>query len=449
MNFIRKNFKYLVIFIFCFLSMSLFFSFIDGDVLWNYGFAYAISRGEIPYLDFNMIITPFYPLLMALPLLISHNILIFYLTNSLILTIMFYYLFKLFNYKAWLLLIFLIFPLPAIVFPTYNMFLLFLFIIIIYLEINDKNDYLIGFFLALAFLTKQTVGFFLILPSFYFCKKHPLKIKKRFISFSILLLLFLSYLIITRSLIPFLDLCFLGMFDFTKKNGKSFNLFFILTLLIIITIIYKIKKDDENKLLKYYILAFSSITLPLFDIIHFEFFLFTFLLLYIKNLKVKKKDLIIHIFVFAIIYILIFFYYGVNFKISYPNHYKNFEARFLYNGNGEFSIRDKINKYIQKNKNKKIIILSSEAYFYKITNEMDINKFDLINYGNHGYNGTQKLKKEINSLDKNTIFIINYDEYIEKDSLDRQQINKELIKYVIKKSKLIKKINCFRIYKLN
>ena len=63
---IKDIFKYILIFLFSFFSMSFFFSFIDGDVLWNYGFSYAISRGEVPYLDFNMIITPIYPMINSL-----------------------------------------------------------------------------------------------------------------------------------------------------------------------------------------------------------------------------------------------------------------------------------------------------------------------------------------------------------------------------------------------
>ena len=53
--------KYILIFLFVFLGASFFFSVVGGDVLWNYGFCYALSMGEIPYLDFNMIITPFFP----------------------------------------------------------------------------------------------------------------------------------------------------------------------------------------------------------------------------------------------------------------------------------------------------------------------------------------------------------------------------------------------------
>ena len=70
--------KYVLIFIFVFFSMSFFFTYIDGDVLWNYGFSYAISRGEVAYLDFDMVLTPFYPIINALFFIIHrHNGFIF------------------------------------------------------------------------------------------------------------------------------------------------------------------------------------------------------------------------------------------------------------------------------------------------------------------------------------------------------------------------------------
>lgn len=451
MNLKLSDLKYLFIFVFCFCAMSFFFSLIDGDVLWNYGFSYAISRGEIPYLDFNMIITPFYPMLMAIPLkLFSTNIIVYYLINSLLITVMFYLLFKMYDYKAWMLLVFLIFPFPSVVFPTYNFFLVFLLVLILYLEKNNKSDYLIGILIAFSFLTKQTVGFCLLLPSIYYLFKKTKKNKfyKRLISFVSVNIIFLIYLLITKSLKEFLDLCLFGLFDFTKSNGKTFNIFFYLSIILIIIVIRRIVKDKKN-LTNYYILAFSSILLPLFDINHFCYFLFAFMLLFIDKVKFSKKQLIGNSLLFLTVYSGLFFILIFNNKkITYPNHYHNFEYRLLYNSHGEFIIRDKLNNYLKKNKNNNIVILSSEAYFYKIANDMDITYFDLLNYGNHGYHGTDKMINRIKKLDKNTIFIISMDEYKKKDKFNRQQINKEIMGYVINNGELIKNINCFGIYKL-
>lgn len=159
-------------------------TYVDGDVLWNYGFSYAIGNGEIPYVDFNMILPPFYPMLMSLGLIINQNIIVFYLENSLMITIMFYFLFKMFKEKAWLFLLFLIFPIPAVVFPTYNLFLIFLLVLVFYLEKNNSNDYLIGLLFGLMVFTKQTVGVcVLFVGILYYLRKDFKKIKKRVIGF--------------------------------------------------------------------------------------------------------------------------------------------------------------------------------------------------------------------------------------------------------------------------
>ena len=79
---------------------------------------------------------------------------------------------------------------------------------------------------------------------------------------------------------------------------------------------------------------------------------------------------------------------------------------------------------------------------------MKINYFDLINYGNHGYNGTNKMIERIEKMDKDTKYVISMDEYNKKDKYNRQQINKEIMKYIIDNGDLIDEINCFNIYKL-
>ena len=441
--------KYIFIFIFIFFAMSFFFSLIDGDVLWNYGFSYAISKGEIPYKDFNMIITPIYPMLMAIPLkFISTNIVVYYIVNSFLFVIMFSFLFKMFDYKAWVLLVFLVFPFPSVLLPTYNFFLIFLFVIILYLEKKKKSDYLIGIIIALSFLTKQTVGFCLLLPSIYYLFKDKKKFFKRIISFIVVNFFFLIYLLFTNSFNSFLDLCLFGLFDFTKTNGRTFNIFFFISIVLIIILIKKIFKDKKN-IDNYYILSFSSILLPLYDINHFCYFLFVFMFIYMDKINFSKKKIISNSILFVVVYTVLFFMLILNNgSITYPNHYHNFEARLMYNNNGEFIIRDNLNQYIKEHKNSNIVLLSSEAYFYKIINDLEITYFDLINYGNHGYNGTNKMINRIKNNDKNTIYIISMDEYNQKDPYNRQQINKEIMKYVIDHGEFIEEINCFSVYQL-
>ena len=170
--------------------------------------------------------------------------------------------------------------------------------------------------------------------------------------------------------------------------------------------------------------------------------------MFLDDIKIRKKELYLCSIFFTCIYVVLFFITNVGFNITYPNHYNNFEIRFMHNSNGEFEIRDKINSFIKKNKNKEIVLLSSEAYFYKITNNMKITYFDLLNKGNSGYNGTKKMIDRVKKLPDETLFIISYDEYAKEDKLNRQQINKDIMKYVIDNGEEIERYEGFRIYKM-
>ena len=199
----KKTLTLIVLFIF-FLLFNLIISPLNLDEIWSYGFSYNIATGLIPYKDFNMVITPFYSILMALFLKINNNILFFHIINSLIPTSILYLTHKLIKEKVFILLPLLIFPLN-ITFPNYNLFLLLLFILLIYLEKNKKSDLIIGLILSFIFLTKQSVGLFLIPVSLYYLKDKK-KIFKRLITFLIPVIIFIIYLLITNSFNRFIDL---------------------------------------------------------------------------------------------------------------------------------------------------------------------------------------------------------------------------------------------------
>ena len=95
------------------------------DEVWNYGFSYAIRLGEVPYKDFNMVITPLYSFIMSIPLLIKNSYLSFIVFHSIITTIEFYLLSKIINKKVYIMLLISLMFFPLI-YPTYNSFFLFL-----------------------------------------------------------------------------------------------------------------------------------------------------------------------------------------------------------------------------------------------------------------------------------------------------------------------------------
>lgn len=434
-----KRYKSLILIIFLFLLFLLFNLTLlptNLDEIWNYGFSHNLYSGLIPYKDFNMVITPFYPFIMSLGFhIFGSSMLVFHIEHAIILICLCVLLFLLIDKKAWFIVALMLFPVN-VSFPSYNIFLYFLLVLIIYLEKEKKSDYLIGFLLGLCVLTKHSVGLCLLLPSLYYIKDLK-KVGRRFLGFIVPLFVFIIYLIITKSMIPFIDLCILGLFDFASENGKAFNIYFLLFIIMIGITIYFIVKDRKN-LVNYYVLAFYSIMIPLFDIYHFMVAFLAFLILILSKVK---KDIIkpglfgISIILFATVLLMDSRFKS---KIIYPNNIKHFEYRFIDYDSILFT--NKVNDYIKKNSDREFVFLNSNGYYFRLINDMKISYIDLINAGNFGYNGSDKLLKEIKKR-KNSIFLVDKSELSPIKQSDKQALN-----YVIYNGKKIGNIDFFDIY---
>lgn len=434
-----KRYKSLALIIFLFLLFLLFNLILfptNLDEIWNYGFSHNLYSGLIPYKDFNMVITPFYPFIMSLGFhIFGSSMLVFHIEHAIILICLCVLLFLLIDKKAWFIVALMLFPVN-VSFPSYNIFLYFLLVLIIYLEKEKKSDYLIGFLLGLCVLTKHSVGLCLLLPSLYYIKDLK-KVGRRFLGFIVPLFVFIIYLIITKSMIPFIDLCILGLFDFASENGKAFNIYFLLFIIMIGITIYFIVKDRKN-LVNYYVLAFYSIMIPLFDIYHFMVAFLAFLILILS--KVKKDIIKPGLFGISIILFSAVLLMDSRFKskIIYPNNIKHFEYRFIDYDSILFT--NKVNDYIKKNSDREFVFLNSNGYYFRLINDMKISYIDLINAGNFGYNGSDKLLKEIKKR-KNSIFLVDKSELSPIKQSDKQALN-----YVIDNGKKIGNIDFFDIY---
>ena len=201
--------------------------------------------------------------------------------------------------------------------------------------------------------------------------------------------------------------------------------------------IKKDKLDNEN----YYLLGFYVMILPIFNAYHFIIYLMAFFVVYFKHIH----NIPLNINLFFILFVIvngIYTFHVYNNKITdfkyYPNNIKHFEYRFI----KEDNIKNTkiINKFIKNNKNKKLVFLVSNAYFFRIINDEKISYLDLINDGNSGYNGSQKIIKKIKNC-KNCIFIIDRNE-----STSSSQTDKLVIKYVIKNYKKTRNISNYEVY---
>lgn len=418
--------------------VSLFCTVFSNDEIWNYGFVISIYRGLIPYRDFNMVITPLYPFLMSLPFYIfGSNELVLQITNCLLLTLLFVFLDKMILDKKYLVLLFLIFP-SSLLFPSYNMFLFIIFVILLYYETNKKSDYLIGLLLGSIFLTKQTVGVCVFIVGFLFYIKQFKKVIRRLIGFLFPILIATIYLIINGAFLDFIDLCFLGLIDFGHKNvSLSFFTTIIFIFLIINDLYYIIKKPKS--ILNYYVLSFYSIMLPLVDIYHVQVAFLVCIILNAYNLKIPKKfNKYIKLFSITSYISIAIILFVLAYPYTFPNDINHFEYRLMPNQNIKFT--KKVNTYMLKHNDRNIYLLGADAYYFKIIQDKDINKLDLINDGNWGYNGSQKIINVIKKH-KDALFIIYKGDFNKKS-----QIDKGALHYIKNNFKKVESIGIYDVY---
>lgn len=438
------NKRLLFIFFFSFLILVFFASnIVVYDSVWNYSFSYAIASGEIPFLDFNMIIPGFYNFIMAIGLrLINDNILVFLAEQALLVTISFYFLYKMYDKKAWIYLFAMCLPLFIAFSPTYNFGIFFLTTIILYLEKNKKSDYLIGILIGLSIMTKHSIGVFFLIPSLIICFKDWRRLLKRFVGVLIPWIMFLIYLLVTGSFYQFLDICVFGMLDFAGNNSDFLPVYCILSLLLlIINIVYIIK--NKNDLVGYYVLCSFSVMIPIFGHYHFYIYLVFMSLLLME--KVKLTGSFIRNLSITLSLLLVVLNY---FLIIYPHKHEflkinNFEGIYVYDFTEKnFNVADKLyDKYRELGETR---FLSSTTVWLNIANEEELDYFSVLNIGNHGYDGSNKLLKRIKS---NNIkyFIIDYDEYLEVKE-DGGQFDIKVLEYIMNNGKLVEEIEQYKVY---
>ena len=88
----------------------------------------------------------------------------------------------------------------------------------------------------------------------------------------------------TYSLDNFINLCFLGMLDF--KHNISIKIFYLVTAIITyIIMIIKFIKDKKKNITYYYFFISILIIYPLIDMYHTAYYYLIFLVVYLYNSK--------------------------------------------------------------------------------------------------------------------------------------------------------------------
>ena len=446
-KFIVNNKRLIFIFFFAFCVYE-FISFHsnNGDPVAMYSFSHAIKMGEIPYKDFNIISTPLYIFIMSIGLFVYDNYIIFILEQCIIVTVLFYFLFKMFDKKTWIFLFGICLFSYFGILPTYNFLCLVFLVIVYYLEKNyPDKDFVIGLMLGFAVLSKHTVGLLLCLSMLIIHYKDFKKILRRISGIVIPCFIFLIYLIVTNSLYPFINLAFLGLFDFGSKNSNLAGKWFIASLVVIIIMLYIVIKHPKDKY-NYYLLCSYFFAYPLYDINHFSFLNNCFMILVLGYLDIKNIKYYNYIvkcsFIMCFVYSMYFFTCIISDRpvvfFRDFNHYQ-----FFLGFKSDYDIDRKVNKILDKYKDKNMIVLSGYTMFYDVIRDRRINYFDVLLYGNHGYHGTQYMIDKIKN-EHDVYIIVDIMRY--KTANKSSQYNKEIIEYVINNYNQIDSKELFNIY---
>ncbi len=431
MQFIKKYWWLLLVFIGSFLCLNFVAYFHNyDDPINNYGFAYAIARGEVPYLDFNLISTPLYAFVTSLGLFIYNNYLTFLLEQSFLIAVCCLVLYKLFDKKITIILLITILTLYGNIIPTYNFFCFFIMILIIFMENkhNDK-DYLIGFLIALGLLSKQTVGVFFVIPSIIFYHKNLAKLKKRFIGFIIPCSIFLIYLLVNKCLYQFIDLCFLGLFDFFNNNGIGnklagikYLLFSIVGLFVMIFMLFRHPKDINL----YYLISGFFFAFPLFDDIHFAMFLNCIVIAFLPYINSKNKSVpVLCTLIFILFSLLLYFTYPI--ELVFTTKLNHFE--YLIHDKKEYKKFLEYNDFLDKYNNKKLIIIGRYSMKYTLYSDKKVDYFSSHYTGNFGFNGSEKMIKKIKKM-HDCYFAVSIKNLNDKNV--RLQFDKKIARYIMK-----------------
>lgn len=414
-SFVNKKIFYIFLVILCFIFSFLFLLFIQpvvGDAIWNYGFSYNITNGMIPYKDFNLVITPLYSFLGSFFVKLFGNYLFsLHILSSLLITIMMVLLFNTIRWKSLILW-------PMVVFfaiPSYNLLSLFWVILILYLVYMKKdNDLVLGLVIGLLFLTKQNVGICLLIPGLYYSRSKV----KYLLSFILPILLMLLYLISNNALYNFIDYCFLGLFEFSEEN-KLLGIQVIFEILILLFLFYKLVVNKFKTKEVFYILMFQVMAYPIFDAYHLCIALVPVVYYFIKDLK----SIHIEIIWFCFVWLLFLFVTPYEIDVHYE---KDFLFLTKNIGINLTEVESMIRKYTSNGEDYYFI---GNAYPIKLYMGEKINKFDLLNNGNMGYNGSAKYIDEIDDNCRSNKCIF----FVELNALNSKgaQLSKEIFNYVI------------------
>lgn len=446
------------------------------DELWNYNIARNIANGLIPYKDISLITTPFLPMVEAGILKITVNeLIVFRFLNAILITAIIYVTYKIFNTLginkiiSAIMLVPIVFILKDEIFLDYNFFILFITLIIMYIELkgikkelSKKREIIIGILAGLAICTKQTIGILICLivlamPIILGVKKENKKnIFYRLIGVAISIFSTLLYLIITGAISDFFSYTVFAINTFSNtipySNLINSNNIEIRILAIILPIVFtatisllafreikkliskKINVEKQKiiieekvfiniKILLLYSIPLLAIQYPIADEIHFKLsnYIIIMIALFIIYTVIKriteklnnniKKSVKISIEFFIISCSLVYLFLGImnNTKLYFEAN-KNYELKYYKGLIVPEYIKELYNNIAMKekeyeNQGKSVNILDSNAVALHIPMDKYVKNYDMFNKGNFGKDGEEGIIKQIKEKN-NQVYLV-------------------------------------------
>ena len=253
------------------------------DEIRNYNLSRAIAMGLIPYRDFNMVMTPFFFQVFAIPLMLSRTLFMCRLSYSLYLVFTEWVFYRIVKEKCGhkVALFLCLCSIPFLDIATYNT-MFFVFAMHSYDLLRKKagirTDILLGVVTTLAALSRQTSGSLFLILCFILILRSSEKserIKNAFwfiVGMGGICVAFLIYLLATGSFGAFWDHCFFAIF---KTDGNSAiamsgipGLLFVLTGSIIDILNFRKTKDKDQLFHLLIGLTIFTIGVPIVDQMH-------------------------------------------------------------------------------------------------------------------------------------------------------------------------------------
>jgi len=446
----------IILVVFILLNMVFITPLLPYDELWNFQNIFKMYNGFKIYNDCNVIITPlFFYIENIIFHLLSANLLTFRISNIFLVIINFFFIYKLqnklkipncINIFFIILMIFGTFELYAPNGANYNTLSLIFYTIGMYLYFSDRNSNIAqGFIVFLLFFTKQNIAIFyalaIIIWEFYNYKFSKIFFKNQFqklFAFLIPSTFIILFLYLGGNLENFINYTFGGIFDFSVNNlsfcPEKYDLFVILLAIILsISLLINRKKIInyipsnflDNLLFLFIFSIFASLILyPICNpahckmIISFYYIILAYILSNVFNGLFDDKKIQD---IFKIIVMILLLIFALKLSLEFYSTIIIDEVEFISDFSSPYygvalpkDYIDKIDileNYVSYKNNNGIdvIICSSDSAFVMIPLKQSHGPYDLIFYGNLGYNGIEKMKQDILSR-KHTEFLVLKDE---------------------------------------